>query len=73
MRDVIINEKEEDALYQELLYYQKEGCRLFLNGRPSCQSKLAHTCMKYKGMYMRDLISDETQRIKVINFVRIRP
>ena len=62
----------ELALAQELTAYQKNGCRICLNGRPCSPDKLAHIlCMRENNNYMRDIISDESEKIREINFIRI--
>lgn len=63
--------EKEKALFRELEEYEKSGCQMFLNGRPSGPSKIVSACMRERGSYMRDFVGDEEERIKGINFIRI--
>lgn len=63
--------EKEKALFRELVQYEKNGCQIFLNGRPSGPSKIVSACLRERGTYMRDFVSDEKERIKRINFIRV--
>ena len=74
----IMNYKEtykspaELSLLQELNAYRRQGCQIFLNGRPSSPEKVAYTCVRERYPYMRDIISDGSETIQTINFIRVR-
>ena len=60
----------EESLLQELNEYWRNGCEIRLNGRLSSPERVAHTCVR--DGYMRDFISDNEQRIREINFIRLK-
>lgn len=62
---------EKAALLQELNGYQLEGCSICLNGRPVGSRKIASLCLRERGSYMWDFVSDEQDRIQKIDFIKI--
>ena len=56
----------------ELRAYQAEGCKLCLNGHPTVPYQVVKACFREDGRYMRDLISDDRQCIRKINFIRVK-
>ena len=64
--------EEENALVEELRAYRKDGCELLLEGRPARPERVASNVLRERHDYMRDFVSDEDQRIRKINFIRIR-
>lgn len=62
----------EHELAQELTAYQKNGCRICLNGKPCSPERIARiVCMRESSTYMRDIISDGSEQIQEINFIRV--
>ena len=59
-------------LLEELRSYQREGCSIYLNGRPSMPGEVVAACFREDTSYMRDIVSDEHAVIRKINFVRIK-
>lgn len=64
--------REEQALLQELEQYKENGCLICLNGRPSTPERIVSACLREESSYMRDFFSDEKQRIKKIDFIKIK-
>ena len=65
--------REAAALIQELREYEREGTSLYLEGKRSRPEEIASACMLAEETnYMRDFIGDEDQRIRKINFIRIK-
>ncbi len=64
--------EEEERLLQELRQYRESGCSICLNGKPCMPEKVAAVCFRENVSYMRDLVSDEKDHIRKIDFVRIR-
>ena len=62
----------EVSLLQELNAYRRQGCQICLNGKPVSPEKVVYTCVREKNQYMRDIISDGSQTIQKINFIRVR-
>lgn len=62
----------EQALRRELEEYRKNGCMVCLNGKPSVPEKIISACLREKGSYMRDFVSDEKEQIKKIDFIKIK-
>lgn len=62
----------EQALRRELEEYRRKGCIVCLNGRPSAPEKIISACLREKGSYMRDFVSDETERVEKIDFIKIK-
>ena len=62
----------EQALRRELEEYRKNGCMVCLNGKPSVPEKIIYACLREKGSYMRDFVSDEKEQIKKIDFIKIK-
>ena len=60
------------ALFRELRSYEQKGTQLFLDGYPCSTKEIVDACMvAEEPSYMRDFISDEKERIRRINFVKI--
>lgn len=69
-----INDRDREArqLATELLGYEKAGMKLYLNGQLSEPGEISRACLCAEhSNYMRDFISDETDRITEIHFIRI--
>ncbi|MDD2957082.1 MAG: hypothetical protein PHE06_02895 [Lachnospiraceae bacterium] len=64
--------KPKKQLFYELKEYEKKGCRLYLNGKPSVPEKIVSACLREKTDYMRDFISDEQERIQKVDFIRVK-
>lgn len=64
--------QSEQTLRRELEQYRRNGCMICLNGRPSSPEKIISACLRENGSYMRDFVSDETQRVKKIDFIKIK-
>ena len=62
----------EKSLLEELYAYEKSGCSICLNGRPSPPGEVVNACFRENGKYMRDLVSDENAVIRKIDFIRIK-
>ena len=62
----------EQALRRELEEYRKNGCMVCLNGKLSVPEKIISACLREKGSYMRDFVSDEKEQIKKIDFIKIK-
>lgn len=61
------------ALMEELQKYEQEGLPLFLEGRPCESADIVRACILAEEQnYMRDFISDDSQKIQRINFVKVR-
>ena len=63
---------EEMALLEELAAYQRSGCSICLNGRPCYPQDVVAACFRENTQYMRDIVSDDGQTIRKIDFIRIR-
>lgn len=60
------------SLRKELRGYEREGMRLYLDGRPSCADQIADACVFAEDSgYMRDFISDDKDHITEVRFIRI--
>lgn len=64
--------QKEKALWLELEQYEKSGCMICLNGRPSAPKRIVSECLREDGSYMRDFVSDDEQFVKKIDFVRVK-
>lgn len=62
----------EKELYDELDAYQRNGCRISLNGRESYPARIVNACFREHNDYMRDFVGDEDQVITQIDFTRLR-
>lgn len=63
---------EAVSLRRELQSYERAGTSLYLNGRKSRSDAIVHACMCSEDSgYMRDFISDETEHITEIHFIKI--
>ena len=61
------------ALFRELRSYEKEGTQLLLDGLPCGTQDIVNACMfAEEQAYMRDFISDDKEKIRRINFVKVR-
>lgn len=61
--------KRKHRLQKELNAYARAGMKLWLNGKPSTPSDIMHQCMiREEGEYMRDFVSDDSDRIIGIGF-----
>ena len=67
-----VRSPEEESLLQELEQYRNNGCQICLNGRPARPERVAAVCVREDCSYMRDLVSDDQERIRKINFIKIR-
>ena len=57
---------------KELRGYEREGMQLYLDGRPSRADEIVNAYILAEDSdYMRDIISDETDHITEIRFIRI--
>ncbi len=66
------NPADARALFRELSGYEREGTQLFLDGCPCRTEDIVDACMvAEEQIYMRDFISDEEEKIRRINFVKI--
>ena len=66
------NPADARALFQELRSYEREGTQLFLDGCPCETEDIVNACMvAEEQVYMRDFISDDKEKIRRINFVKI--
>lgn len=66
------NPADARALFQELRSYEREGTQLFLDGCPCETEDIVNACMvAEEQVYMRDFISDDKEKIKRINFVKV--
>ena len=43
-----------------------------IRDRPSVPEKIISACLREKGSYMRDFVSDEKEQIKKIDFIKIK-
>ena len=66
-----VNTPEGASLYQELMWYEQQGCRLYLRGKVTDPEEVVVATLK-GGCYMRDFYGDETGRIRKINFIKVR-
>lgn len=61
------------SLLQELKDYERSGMELWLNGRPARPEKIVRACsVSEQSGYMRDLISDEKEQVKIIDFISVK-
>ena len=61
------------ALAKELREYEQEGTQLYLEGRPCESADIVNACIFAEEQnYMRDYISDDSERIRKINFIKVR-
>lgn len=61
------------ALSKELREYEQEGTQLYLEGRPCESADIVNACVFAEEQnYMRDYISDDSQHIRKINFIKVR-
>ena len=66
------NPADARALFRELRGYEREGTQLFLDGCPCRTKDIVNACMfAEEQLYMRDFISDDREKIKRINFVKV--
>jgi len=66
-------EKTSKQLKKELQEYRKAGIQLQLNGKPSDPQKIAKACsVEEENNYMRDYIRDESDKLRIIGFDRIK-
>ena len=62
-----------NALLKELQNYEREGTQLYLGNRPSSAEDITRACVFAEDSdYMRDFVSDDTDRITEIHFIRIK-
>lgn len=60
-------------LSRELREYEKEGLELYLEGHPCGSADIVNACILAEEQnYMRDYISDDSEQIRKIDFIRIR-
>lgn len=67
-----VRSPEEEALLTELEQYRDNGCQICLNGRPCRPERAAAACVREDCSYMRDFVSDDQERIRKINFIKIK-
>ena len=63
-----------DILKSELKGYTKKGVALSLQGKPSSVYNIVKACKVSESLsaYMRDYISDDSGKVKEINFQRVK-
>jgi len=65
--------KKEEQLLVELKQYKESGIGLLLDGQPSSPKKIAKACqVNETSTYMRDYISDDSDEVHAIAFVRVK-
>lgn len=62
---------DKEMLWHELEQYEKQGCRIYLNGRPSGPEQVISECLRENGCYMRDFVSDDEKYIRKIDFIKV--
>lgn len=67
-----IRSQEEEDLLKELEQYRDSGCQICLNGKPCRPERVAAACVREDCSYMRDFVSDDQERIRKINFIKIK-
>lgn len=68
----VMSQSEQEALCAELESYEQSGCAIYLNGNPSRPEQVVRACVREHSRYMRDILSDETNKIMRIDFIKIR-
>lgn len=60
------------SLAKELRKYEQEGTQLYLEGRPCESADIVNACIFAEEQnYMRDYISDDSEHIRKINFIKV--
>ncbi|MBQ6322763.1 MAG: hypothetical protein IJI24_07805 [Lachnospiraceae bacterium] len=60
------------SVVDELEWYEKYGCKLYLFGKPSRPREIAAACVREENGLMRDFITDDAMKIDKIDFNRTK-